>query len=309
MLVIAFVMVFMSAFLLALGALYRPEAWAVSERLQEMAQGGDVGLQAAIADRYRLPAWERVTLPGLRVIGRAIAGLTPASMVARVQARLEAAGAPPKFGAREFIALRVLSLVVFTAVGLLLSGWVPVGALRIAWWALFVLFGLLLPSALLNRAVYGRQTAIRRSMPDILDLLVVSVEAGLGLDGAMGKVVEKVKGPLAEEFGRVLEEIRLGKSRGIALKDMARRVGLSELSSFVAALYQAEVLGVSVAHVLTVQAETVRERRSHQAREQAARLPVKLLFPLVFFIFPALFIVILGPGAIQIQGLLKVLGR
>ncbi|MCL6630717.1 MAG: type II secretion system F family protein, partial [Armatimonadetes bacterium] len=138
------------------------------------------------------------------------------------------------------------------------------------------------------------------SLADTLDLLTVSVEAGLGLDGAMQKVVEKLKNPLSEELGRALREMQIGKLRAEALKDMASRVRVQELSSFVASICQAEQLGVSIARVLRVQGDTIRSQRSQRARETAAKLPVKMLFPLVFCIFPAIFVVIAGSGAISI---------
>lgn len=300
---------FAFAFLLVLGLFYRPEAWAVVRRLDELSAAGEAAIEQATPGRYEQSWWQRVGLPAFRWLGRGTVRFTPVGLRSRTQARLEAAGAPGRLGPLEFQGIRALSIGVSVLLALLLARYLPVGPVRMAGVLLAVLCGVLVPDSVLNNAVYKRQTKVRRSMPDILDLLVVSVQAGLGLDGAMGKVVDKVKGPLPEEFGRVLEEVRLGKPRGAALKDMARRVGIPELSSFVAALYQAEVLGVSVAHVLTVQAETVRERRSHLAREAAGRLPVKMLFPLVFFIFPALFVVIIGPGVIQMREVLfKVLG-
>jgi tight adherence protein C len=134
-----------------------------------------------------------------------------------------------------------------------------------------------------------------------LDLLIVSVEAGLGFDGAMARVVEKMKGPFPQELCRVLQEMQVGKARIPALKDMATRVQVSEVSTFVAAIYQADQLGVSMAKVLHVQADTMRVARSQRIREMAAKLPVKMLFPLVFFIFPAIFVIIIGPGVISIM--------
>jgi tight adherence protein C len=164
-----------------------------------------------------------------------------------------------------------------------------------------LVIGLILPDFILQQIINSRQYRIRKSLPDILDLLIVSVEAGLGFDGAMQKVVDKVKGPFPEELGRVLEEMRLGKSRMAALQDMAKRIAVTEVSTFVAAIYQADQLGVSIARVLNVQADTMRLARSQRIREMAAKLPVKMLFPLVFFIFPAIFVVVIGPGVIEIM--------
>jgi tight adherence protein C len=150
---------------------------------------------------------------------------------------------------------------------------------------------------------------IRRSLADCLDLLVVCTEAGLGFDGALAKVVDRMSGPLSDEFRKVLQDMSVGRTRVEALRAMAARVGLPELISFVAAIHQADLLGVSIAHVLRVQADSLRTQRNLRARETAAKLPVKLLFPLVFFIFPAIFVVVLSPGAIQIIRALTGTGR
>ena len=153
---------------------------------------------------------------------------------------------------------------------------------------------------MLQRTVSERQAGIRRVLPDTLDLLTVSVEAGLGLDGAMQKVVEKLRSPLSDEMVRALQEMRIGKLRVEALRNMAKRARVQELTTFVAAICQADQLGVSIAHVLKVQSDTLRTVRSQKAREAASKLPVKMLFPLVFCIFPALFVIILAPGVINI---------
>jgi len=139
----------------------------------------------------------------------------------------------------------------------------------------------------------------------VLDLLSVSVEAGLGFDAALQKVVEKSEGPLAEEFALALNEIRMGKPRREALRDMAERVKLDDVSTFVGAIVQADALGVSVSNVLTVQAEQVRQKRRQRAEEKAQKAPVKILIPMLFFIFPALFVVLLGPALLEIGKMFK----
>ena len=146
---------------------------------------------------------------------------------------------------------------------------------------------------------------IRKSLPDTLDLLVVSVEAGVGFDGAVAQVAAKQAGPLADELRRALQEMRLGRTRAEALRDMAVRVDVPEVSRFVAAITQADRLGAGVAEVLRTQSETARTQRMQRVREAAASLPTRMLFPLVFFVFPALFVVLLGPGLIN---LFKMLG-
>jgi tight adherence protein C len=253
---------------------------------------------------------ERTAKPLLTAVGRLGRRIMPAGMLDKARRKLDMAGNPRHLGVTEYAGLRVLSAAVIIPVGLVLLRRFELEGILL-WLAVPVIVGLgiWLPDILLQRVIEGRQAAIRRALPDTLDLLVVSVEAGVGFDGAMQKVVEKGKGPLRDELARVLEQVRLGKSRAQALRDMAQRTQVPDLMSFVAAVQQAETLGVSIAKVLRVQADAARERRSHRAREAAAKLPVKLLFPLVFFIFPALFVVILGPGAIRFADLFKVLGK
>lgn len=173
----------------------------------------------------------------------------------------------------------------------------------------FIGAGVFLPFFILRRMVEQRQEAIRQSMPDVLDLLCVSVQAGLGFDGALGKVTAKMKGPLIEEFERLLQELRMGVTRRNALVRLAKRCGIEEMKLFTAALIQAEKLGVGMAQVLEIQSENMREMRRQRAKEQAAKLPVKILFPTVIFIFPVMFVVVLGPALVTIaRSLLPKLG-
>jgi len=167
-----------------------------------------------------------------------------------------------------------------------------------------VVVGLTLPDALLRQAVRKRQALIRRALPEMIDLLVVSVEAGMGLDGALAKVTERMHGPLALELTRARQEMRLGKARSQALKDMATRLEMGEVKTFAAALYQSEQLGTSIARVLRAQSGMARAARVQRVREQAARLPVTMLFPLVAFIFPAIFVVLLGPSLLRLMAAL-----
>lgn len=236
----------------------------------------------------------------------------------------------------DFMALRVLLVVVIPGAALLLLGgqslavWMAavlsgraaglapgaagadvVAGLKTALVTAGVLaaLGYLGPELFLRRAVEKRQRLIRKQLPDALDLLTVCVEAGLGFDAALAKVVEKMKGPLPEEFARTLQEVRLGKPRRDALRDFGKRVGVEEVSTFVAALVQADQLGVSIGKVLRLQSEQTRQKRRQRAEEQAMKAPIKMLFPLVFFIFPALFVVLLGPAVIQIFQTFATLGR
>jgi tight adherence protein C len=160
--------------------------------------------------------------------------------------------------------------------------------------------GYLLPEFWLGRRISARQRLIVRMIPDTLDLLTISVRAGLGFDAALAKVVEKLPGPLSDEFRRALAEVRVGKARRDALRDMIPRTNVQSLSNFIGAIIQAEQLGVSISKVLQIQSEQLRIERRQHAEELAARAPIKMLFPLVGCIFPSLFIVILGPAIISI---------
>jgi tight adherence protein C len=163
-----------------------------------------------------------------------------------------------------------------------------------------LLFGYTFPEFWLGNRIRARQRAILLQIPDALDLLTISVRAGLGFDAALGKVVEKMKGPLIDEFRRALAEVRVGKARRDALRDIIPRTEVQALTNFIGAIIQAEQLGVSISKVLQVQSEQLRIERRQRAEEMAAKAPIKMLFPLVGCIFPSLFIVILGPALILI---------
>jgi tight adherence protein C len=297
---------FISAALMVTGA-FRPAMAAVRGRIDDylLPQAEQPGDHPWLANSFMV----RVVSPMLAALGRSVSRLTPAGALDKVRRKLDMAGNPRYIGATEYFGLKVISIAAVSV-----GGWFAVPHFLEGWimWlarAVVVAIGIWLPDMVLQRIIEARQTSIRRALPDTLDLLVVSVEAGVGFDGAMQKVVDKMKGPLCDELRRVLEQVRLGKSRADALRAMGQRSQVPDLISFVAAVQQAEQLGVSIAKVLRVQADAARERRSFRAREAAAKLPVKLLFPLVFFIFPALFVVILGPGAIRFADLFKVLGK
>jgi tight adherence protein C len=162
-------------------------------------------------------------------------------------------------------------------------------------------FGAALPFILLNQRIKERKKNIQKDLPDVLDLLTVSVEAGLGFDGALAKLAEKMKGALVEEFTRVLQEIRVGVTRREALHALGARCDVPDLSLFTTSLVQADQLGVSIGNVLRVQSAAMREKRRQRAEEKAMKAPVKMLLPLVLFIFPTIFIILLGPAMIQIM--------
>ena len=167
--------------------------------------------------------------------------------------------------------------------------------------AVGAVFSFVLPQFILKSKVTARKKDIRKSLPDTLDLLVVSVEAGLGFDQALQKVVDKSIGALPDEFRRTLQEIRVGKQRRDALKDMGERCMVDELTTFISGIIQADTLGVSVGHILRIQSEQIRTKRRQMVEEQAQKAPLKMLFPMIFFIFPTIFIVVLGPIALKVR--------
>jgi tight adherence protein C len=293
---------FTSVMLFVISATAKRAPSRVQRRMERLIEA-DGPTVISVDAELRAPLADRVLRPALHRLARLAARVTPGGEMAAVRARLDALGNPPHLGVREFLGLRVVAFgaAVFAAI----AGY----RLCVGHSLLFGVLGglmsglavLLLPDFVVRNAMEKRRYQIRKSLPDILDLLIVSVEAGLGFDGAIAKVVEKMGGPLPQELGRVLQEMQLGKARVQALKDMAARVQVQEVSTFVAAIYQADQLGVSMAKVLHVQADTMRVARSQRIREMAAKLPVKMLFPLVFFIFPAIFVIILGPGAMAIM--------
>jgi tight adherence protein C len=230
--------------------------------------------------------------------------LSPKTNVEAIGARLVAAGMTHRLTASAFLTIKGAAMVGGCALGLLFAALtsltssillVPVGAV----------IGLIGPEIFLTMKTRSRRDTIRSELPDALDLLAVSVEAGLGFDGAVAKLVDHMEGPLIDEFGLMMSEIRVGETRTVALRKMAERVDATELSNFVRAVIQAEQLGISLGRILRVQATDTRLRRQAAAEEKAMKAPIKMLFPTVFFIFPALFIVILGPAFLNIMSVFK----
>ncbi|MGZ4417900.1 MAG: type II secretion system F family protein, partial [Gaiellaceae bacterium] len=204
----------------------------------------------------------------------------------------------------DFVSIRFVLVVLGAAAGLLVGGAIgPVTATVLLCVALAV-SGYVLPGAVLDRRARARRDRVDDALPDALDLLAVTVEAGLGLYGAIAKVVESTKGPLADEFALCLAEMRVGESSSVALKRLGARTGSSNVRSMARTMIQGEELGISLAKTLRGLADDARRRRQAIAEERAAKAPVKMLFPAALFIFPALFIVILGPAVLTLRTLL-----
>jgi tight adherence protein C len=230
-------------------------------------------------------------------LGRAA---TSGTALARLRKWLDYAGNPPYWTVDRVFEIKGLGLIavgiVGVPIGLALDG--TVGAIigGLAGAAL----GFFIPDLVIYQLSHNRQDKIRMTMPDILDMLTVSVEAGLGFDAALAQITRYARGPVAGEFARVLQEMQLGRARTDALRALGQRSNVMELRSFCAIVVQASELGVPIANVLREQSKEMRIRRRQRAEEMAQKVPIKILFPLIFCLFPALFIVILGPGMINI---------
>lgn len=243
---------------------------------------------------------ERAVAPMFQGVGRLAMRYTPQGWGARVDKKLIIAGWAPRVDASSWAAIRVIALVLGVLLAFYVQG-VLTGNARLAATIGSVLLGALGPEAILTRRVDERKAAMERDLPDVIDLLVISVEAGLGFEGALGRVVQNVPGELSDEFSRMLQETRVGVSRNAALRSLADRTDVDDLNTFIMALTQADAFGVSISRMLRVQADEMRVRRRLRAQERAFAAPVKMTFPLVLCIFPGIFTVLLGPAAIQIS--------
>jgi tight adherence protein C len=247
------------------------------------------------------PFHERIILPILKGVSDIIIKFTPAANIQTVQKKLDLAGNPWGVEAPVYWSMQIVFAAIFGGLLLFLflfGSWKPQWYMMLILVLLGVVFGYFFPRLYLDSRIARRQENIRKAMPDALDLLTICVEAGLGFDSAMSKVTEEWENELGAAFGRVIQEIRLGKLRRDALRDMSDRVGISEMTSFVAAVVQSEQLGVSMSRVLRIQADQMRLRRRQRAEEKARQAPVKMMIPLVFLIFPSILIVLLGPAGL-----------
>jgi tight adherence protein C len=275
-------------------------------------QRRDTGLNARL-ERYaqptvtleemelRLPLSERLLLPTLHRFGAMLYRMTPGSQIEQTRHNMTQAGLLGQMSVAQFQSRRLMVAFVLGGGFAFYGGLTHLPSLTsFAIGMPLVALGYMLPSMWLGSAVRKRQTAVQKQLPDAIDLLTVCVEAGLGFDAALARVITKWKGPLSDEFERLLADLRMGRVRREALKDLADRTGVMDVQSFVSALIQADLLGVGLVKVLRVQSDQMRQRRRMRAEEQAQKAPIKMLLPLVFMIFPAVYIVILGPAAISL---------
>jgi tight adherence protein C len=296
---IGVIVVIGAIYLVVVGLRTPEEEDPITQRLGEFAERGEIVSLEEIELSQSFN--ERIILPMARKFGELVIRFTPQNSIQQTAKKLERAGNPRGLDPTMFWGLRFAGIGLgFLFLGL--SAIVPEGSflegrgLLIGIPAAFL--GFVLPEMWLSSQITRRQHEIRKAMPDALDLLTICVEAGLGFDAAMAKVNEKWDNELSLAFGRVIREIQLGKLRREALRDMADRLGISEMSSFVAAVIQSEQLGVSMAKVLRIQSEQMRVKRRQLAEEQAHKAPIKMLFPMAILIFPSIMIVLLGPAAL-----------
>ncbi|GAB4571851.1 MAG: type II secretion system F family protein [Anaerolineae bacterium] len=266
---------------------------------KRLAEYGDREMPQSLEEiELSLPFQERVLRPIFTQLSELITRLTPERQLEDTRRQLELAGNPNNLTAAGFLGLRIGVTILFIVLAVLVFVVLtnqPNGILYVLGGALL---GYFMPSLWLKSQISRRQDNITKKLPDALDLLTICVEAGLGFDAAMAKVYEKWDDPLSTAFGRVLQEINLGKLRREALRDMAKSMDVPDVTGFVAAVVQAEQLGVSMARILRVQSDQMRVKRRQRAQEKAQQAPVKMMIPMVLLIFPSIWIVLLGPSVI-----------
>lgn len=273
----------------------------LDDRLEEMAALG----QPISLEKLELsePFTDRVIKPLMRGIAALIQRTTPQRMLEQAQHQLELAGVIQRIKPAQFVGIRVVATVAGGILGLLLASLSASSGFgqKLLMVGGGIAFGYILPQYMLTSQIRKRQENVLKALPDALDLLTICVEAGLGFDSSMSKVAEKWDNELSLAFTRAVQEMQLGKLRREALRDMATSLDVGDVTSFVAAIVQADQLGVSMAKVMRIQSEQMRLKRRQRAEEKARQAPVKIMIPLVFFIFPTILIVLLGPAILQIR--------
>lgn len=273
----------------------------VLARLAEATQRGE---NVSLEDiELQQPFMQRVVIPIAKRMGEFSARFTPEKLLQETTLKLELAGNPGRIDASTFLATRFVGAGIFGGLLALISNmpqvtW-PLGRIILVV-TLFTVLGFFFPQMWLSARITRRQNEVRKALPDALDLLTICVEAGLGFEAAMSKVADKWENELSIMFGRCIREIQLGKTQREALRDMADRIGLTELTSFVAAVIQSQLLGVSMAKVLRIQSDQMRMKRRQRAEEEAHKAPVKMIIPMALLTFPSIMIILMAPAAFQI---------
>ena len=288
----------LSIMLVIIGVAAPRSADQVQERLLEYG-GRPMTLEEIELSR---PFSERIIRPLIRGTSGFLMRLVPNRNMSSVQRKLDLAGRPNNWSPSEFLGVRGLAGILLGVLGFMLLTLAKTDlAQRFLLGIVLAALGFYLPSAWLGSKIKKRQHEILKALPDALDLLTISVEAGLGFDAALAKVTEKWDNELCREFTRVIAEMRVGKKRRDALRDMVTRMEVPDVTSFVAAIIQADQLGVSISKVLRIQSEQMRIKRRQRAEEQARKAPIKMMIPMVFLIFPAIWIVLMGPAILIVK--------
>ena len=273
----------------------------VHQRLRNL-QGTEGRVITSHADELKqIPFLDRTVVPLLHRFENIMIRFAPSSIQSTVEQKLMLAGKSDKWSPNGFITVWLICMAIFFGIAYIVvnrKGLSYLESVFFAW--LCVGVGALLPFSMLNSAIRKRQKAIDKQLPEVLDLLSVSVRAGLSFDGALRKITERSTGPLIDEFKRMQQDVRMGTPRARALQAMAKRCDVEDLYLFITAVIQAERLGTSMGRTLNNQADNMRERRRQKAKAEALKAPVKIVFPLVIFIFPAIFVVVLLPSILSL---------
>ncbi|SDC00736.1 tight adherence protein C [Succiniclasticum ruminis] len=274
----------------------------VHQRLRNL-QGGEGRVITSHTDELaQVPFLDRTVVPLLRKFENFMVRFAPSGIHDTVEQKLMLAGLLGKWSANGFITVWLISMAIFFGIAYIVITKKTMSytqSVLFAW--LCVMVGALLPFSTLNSAVRKRQKAIDKQLPEVLDLLSVSVRAGLSFDGALRKITDRMAGPLIDEFKRMQQDVRMGTPRARALQAMAKRCDVEDLYLFITSVIQAERLGTSMGRTLDNQADNMRERRRQKAKAEALKAPVKIVFPLVIFIFPAIFVVVLLPSIFSLM--------
>lgn len=306
--IIAVVIIGGAVALIVVGARFARQAQGqeVDVVLARLAEATQRGENVSLEDiELQQPFMERVVLPTMRRLGDLSTRFTPEKLLQETTRKLELAGSPGRIDASTFLVTRFIVAAFFGGLLLLIgtlsaTPW-PFGRIVLVV-GIFTTLGFFFPQLWLQGRINRRQHEVRKAMPDALDLLTICVEAGLGFEASMSKVAEKWENELSLLFGRCIREVQLGKTNREALRDMSDRVGLPELTSFVAAIIQSQSLGVSLAKVLRIQSDQMRMKRRQRAEEEAHKAPIKMIIPMALLTFPSIMIILMAPAAFQIAG-------
>ena len=281
----------------------------VHQRIKDLGGGSERVVRTRAEELARIPFMDRTILPLLYEVEKFFTKFAPSEIHATVDKKLMLAGKQGKWSANRVIMVWLFCQAFFLILGIRFASkenFTNLEGVIFVW--CFVLFGAFLPFGYLDSLIRKRKEAITKQLPEVLDLLSISVQAGLSFDGAMRKIVERMTGPVIDEFKRMQQDVRMGAPRARALQAIAKRCDVEDMYLFITSVVQAERLGTSMGRTLINQADNMRERRRQRAKAAALKAPIKMLFPLVLFIFPAMFVVILVPpifSIIQSMGILK----